>query len=386
MTKEEKLVLLQKLREELTLQLTEKEEKDTEALEQKILSLVTQNVVLHDLPLRERSFFIKRLLYGIRGLDILEPLMMDEQITEIMVNGVGQVFVERRGKLEKTPLCFDSQTHLQEVVTGLFSRANKELSLSHPIADLRMADGSRANAVLPPIAPSGPVLTIRKFTGIRPTPNELVRSGCLTEEAMDFLANCVRTRKSLFVCGGTAAGKTTLLNALSSFIPDTERIITIEDSAELQLRNQPNLVSLEARQATSEGRGEITLADLIKTALRMRPDRIIVGEVRGDEAYMLVHAANTGHPGTLSTGHGNSCEDMLVRLANMITGATRLPYTAILQNLASCLNYLVQMKRFADGKRRVSEICRVAGCDDKQVKLERLFVYDEGRDALVRRE
>lgn len=377
----EKQQIVRELRERLTEQMIQTKQ-SPHALESQILNLIDETLLHRALPIKERKYFFDRLLASIQGLDILEPFMKDPSVTEIMVNGQKDIFIEQDGQLLRTDLTFDDATHLQDVVTGLFSKSNKELSLSHPIADLRMQDGSRANAVLPPIAPNGPVLTIRKFTGFRPTPEELLRTGCISEEALQFLKRAVQLRKSLFICGGTGAGKTTFLNALSFYIPPEERIITIEDSAELQLRNQPNLVQLEARQPSSDGKGEVTLSDLIRSALRMRPDRIIVGEVRGDEAYMLVHAANTGHPGSLSTGHGNSCTDMILRLANMISGCTRLPYPAILQNLASTLDFLVQIKRFSGGKRRITEIAQVGPSSGESISLYPLFQYDEKEDHL----
>ncbi|ADC90694.1 type II/IV secretion system protein [Mageeibacillus indolicus UPII9-5] len=352
------------------------------ALRREIAIAIDRKLSSGNIALRLRNEYINYIFNSIVGLDVLQPLMDDPSITEIMVNGKNTVFVERHGKLQPAGVKFNSQQHLEEVITGIFARANKELSLGHPITDLRLEDGSRANAVLAPIAPDGPVLTIRKFTGILPTPDEIVASGCLNKQAMEFLAEAIKAKESIFICGGTSAGKTTLLNALSTFIPVQERIITVEDSAELQLRNQPNLVKLEARPGTVEGQGSVTIADLIKTALRMRPDRIIVGEVRGDEAYMLIHAANTGHPGTLCTGHGNSSADMLIRLTNMISGCTRLPYQAILRNLVTSIRYMINIKRLSNGRRRVMSIDRVIGCDEHSVNLSPVFIYDEINDCL----
>lgn len=384
MNRARRQTLLHELREQLAERLDQNPLDEASNYTDQVHRLVSDHLLLSGESLETRQYFIERLLSAIRGFDILEPYMKDPSITEIMVNGASQIYVEQAGHMRLLDLAFDDQQHLTDFVTGLFSRENRELSLAHPIADLRLPDGSRANAVLPPIAAQGPVLTIRKFTGIRPSPQDLLETGCLTAQALDFLAEAVRSKKSIFICGGTGAGKTTLLNALSNFIPSEERIITVEDSAELQLCHQPNLVSLEARQVTGSGAGEVSLSDLIRSALRMRPDRILVGEVRGDEAYMLVHAANTGHPGSLCTGHGNSCKDMLLRLANMISGCTRLPYAAILHNLASTLDYLVHLVRLPDGRRRIVEIVEVGPVIDQRISTRTHFVYEKGGDQLVR--
>lgn len=375
--------LYQVLRKEILFDQATLSSLNPEELSSYISQRVDRLLLEHPLSLRLRRTLQRRLTDSITGLDILQPYMDDPSVTEIMVNSQQQIFIERLGKMEELNLQFSSRQHLEEVVLGLFSRANKDLSLLHPIADLRLQDGSRANAVLPPVAPDGPVLTIRKFTGIRSKAEDLVRSRTISQEALSFLKEAIQKKESVFLCGGTGAGKTTLLNALSSFIPSEERIITVEDSAELQLENQPNLVRLEARTAGSDGAGEVDMSALIRSALRMRPDRIIVGEVRGDEAYMLMHAANTGHPGTLCTGHGNSCADMLLRLANMIAGCTRLPYPAILRNLVSALTYLVEIRRLPGGRRRVMAIEKVLSCDTQQVYLEPIYRYDEGGDELV---
>lgn len=348
-----------------------------------IAKVVDEECLALQLPLSQREHWMQRLYHSIRGLDILQPLMEDKSISEIMVNSYQDIFIEREGKLEAVDLRFDSQEHLDQMVRGLFSRENKELSLRRPIGDLRLQDGSRANAVLAPIASRGPVLTIRKFSNLRPSPETLLQNGSLSREALDFLAQAVRQKKSIFLCGGTGSGKTTLLNILSHFIPPSERIITIEDSAELQLQDLPNLVSLEARAPTVEGKAEISLALLLKTALRMRPDRIIVGEVRGEEAYLLLHAANTGHPGTLSTGHANSCHDMLKRLSNMILEATSLPYEAILHSLMTCIDLLVYLQRLPNGQRRVMEIAQPAKLVAGNLEIQTLFSYDPASDRLL---
>ena len=262
------------------------------------------------LGLAERQQYSEQLFHALRGLDLLQPLMDDPEVTEIMVNGPDQVFFERVGRLQSSDIRFDSQQHLQDVISNFFSRGNRLLNESRPIADMRLPGGARAHAVLPPIAPDGPVLSIRKFTGIRPDLDVLVHGGAISPEGATFLRSSVRARKSIFISGGTGTGKTTLLNALSGCIDPGERIITIEDAAELNLQGLENQVRLEARSMAGTT-GSVTISDLIRASLRMRPDRIIVGEVRGGEAFDMLSAMNTGHHGSLSTGHGNSCSDML---------------------------------------------------------------------------
>ncbi|MBN1891252.1 MAG: CpaF family protein, partial [Clostridiales bacterium] len=263
------------------------------------------------MTLSEKRDLALSIFNSMRRLDVLQPMMEDPGITEIMVNGFDCVFFERDGFLFDSDIHFKDQETLQAVLTHFFSRANRPLNEASPIADLRLPDGSRANAVLPPIAPDGPILTIRKFTGIRPNMESLIRQEFISEEAADYLAEAVKNKQTIFICGGTGSGKTTFLNTLSSFIPKDERVVTIEDSAELSLQGLNNLVRLEARLPGPDGQGGINIGQLIRTALRMRPDRIIVGEVRGSEAADMLHALHTGHPGSLCTGHANSCVEML---------------------------------------------------------------------------
>lgn len=309
--------------------------------------------------LKERRQLTAELYNAFSGLDILQTLMDDPGVSEIMVNGPGSIFVERGGKIENTDLRFDDAEHLNGMLRYVFSRGDKNLSLSRPIADLRMADGSRANAVLPPIARDGPVLTIRKFCGIRPDEKALLDRCFLSLEMLNQMKELVRDKHTLFICGGTGTGKTTLLNILSHSIPHDERIITIEDSAELQLNHTENWVRLESRDPGPDGTGGVGIDELIRCALRMRPDRIIVGEVRGREAAELLNAMNTGHPGTLCTAHANSCVDLLRRLSHMILAATRLPYNAVLESLSHNIDYIVHIRREADGYRHVSEFSAV---------------------------
>ena len=293
------------------------------------------------------------------GLDIIQPLMDDPEISEIMVNGPQHIFYEKAGQVHETDLAFDDQEHLEDVIRFFFAHGNKNINLSRPIEDLRLSDGSRANAVLPPLAPDGPILTIRKFSSLRPSAEALLASGFVEAEWLQRLQTWVQTKRSIFICGGTGTGKTTLLNILSQSIPPDERILTIEDSAELQLLKARNLVRLECRGADPSGQGSIGIAELIRCALRMRPDRLIVGEVRGGEAAELLNAMNTGHPGTLCTAHANSCPDLLRRLVYLILSASRMPHDVILDNLCSAIDYMVHIRRAPDGKRFIDEICEV---------------------------
>lgn len=322
--------------------------------------------------LQERQLMAEQLFHVLRGLDLLQPMMDDPAITEIMVNGPDQIFFERNGVIHESELCFDSRQHLQDVITNFFSRANRLLNESQPIADMRLPSGARAHAVLPPVAPDGPVLSIRKFTGIRPDLSVLEQKGFISPEGSALLRDAVRSRKSIFISGGTGTGKTTLLNALSGCIDPGERIITIEDAAELNLQGIPNQVRLEAR-AMSGSTGSVSISDLIRAALRMRPDRIIVGEVRGSEAFDMLSAMNTGHQGSLSTGHGNSSADMLSRLAVMSLGAADLPFQAILHLIATTIDLVIHLHRSPNGFRMVSEIARISRVVGDTFELDLLY-------------
>ena len=324
------------------------------------------------ISLQERQVIADQLFNALRGLDLLQPLMDDASVTEIMVNGPNQIFFERGGVIRQSELCFDSRQHLTEVISNFFSKANRLLNESHPIADMRLPGGSRAHAVLPPVAPDGPVLSIRKFTGVRPELLALEGQGFIASEGAALLRDAVASRQSIFISGGTGTGKTTLLNALSGCIDPYERIITIEDAAELNLQGLPNQVRLEARTMDG-GTGSVTISDLIRAALRMRPDRIIVGEVRGKEAFDMLSAMNTGHQGSLSTGHGNSCADMLSRLAVMTLGAADLPYQAILHLIAATIDLVVHLQRLPDGFRMVSEIVRINRVEGDTFVLDTLY-------------
>lgn len=339
-----------------------------------IIALCSAEASVEDnLGLEDRLRLQEDLFNRFRRLDLLQPLLDDPEITEIMVNGAERIFYEKKGIIYRSPQRFGSREHLQQVICGFFARYNQHLSLSKPLASVRLPDGSRAHAVLPPVAADGPVLTIRKFGGIRPDLKSLIETGFLNEDLAALLIRAVKERKAIIIGGGTGSGKTTLLNILSAYIPPEERIITIEDAPELQLQNRLNWVRLTGREASADGKNGIDSAELIRNALRMRPDRIIVGEVRGDEAYDMMQAAMTGHPGTLCTIHANDCESMLFRLADLILGASRLRYELILRHIASSFQYLVFISRDASGRRRITEVAELKCDKQKPYLLERVF-------------
>lgn len=329
------------------------------------------------LPLKMRLEFKKRLFDSFRRLDILQGLIDDPEVTEVMVNGKDNIFVEKHGGIAPWEHHFERVEQLEDMIQQIVSRINRSVNVSHPIADARLPDGARVHIVLPPIALDGPVVTIRKF----PEPitvEKLIDFGSLTQEAAEFLEKLVRAGYNIFISGGTGSGKTSFLNAMSAFIPSEERIITIEDSAELQIRHIPNLVRMETRNPNAEGEGEVTISDLIRASLRMRPDRIVVGEVRGGEALDMLQAMNTGHDGSLSTGHANSTKDMLSRLETMVLqGASGLPLEAIRQQIASAIDIIVHLGRLRDKSRKVLEIVEVEGYEDGKIQLNPLFRFEE---------
>lgn len=338
---------------------------------------VLEDERLTDLTASERRKWVRRLYDSFRGLDVLQPLVDDRSITEIMINGHEEIFVEQDGQVRQLPVRFESRERLEDIIQGIVSGVNRVVNESSPIVDARLRDGSRVNIVLPPIALKGPTLTIRKFPESPMTMEMLVAKGALSEEAALFLQTLVRSKYNIFICGGTGSGKTTFLNALSQFIPADERVITIEDSAELQIVTVPNLVSLETRNANTEGKGEITVRDLIRSSLRMRPNRIVVGEVRGKEALDMLQAMNTGHDGSLSTGHGNSTADMISRLETMVLSGADLPIGVVRQQIASSIDIFVHLSRLRDRSRRVTEISEVVGIQKGEVVLSPLFVFQE---------
>ena len=319
-----------------------------------------------------------------KKLDILQELIDNRTVTEIMINGPDEIYIERGNRMERWHGSFESEEKLEDIIQQIVSGINRRVNTASPIADARLSDGSRVHIVLPPVALNGPTLTIRKF----PEPigmERMISSGTIPEEAAEYLGELVRCGYNIFISGGTSSGKSTFLNALTAFVPQDERVITIEDSAELQIRHIGNLVRLETRDANADGQGAITMAMLIKASLRMRPDRIIVGEVRGAEALDMLTACNTGHDGSLSTGHANSTGDMLTRLESMVLMAAELPLAAIRSQIAAGIDILVHLARLPDRSRRVMEITEVKGIDGKgEILLNPVFQYDTGQNKLVR--
>lgn len=353
-------------------------EPDDDKIRSIISDIVSEELRDYNLSLEYKMELASSIFNSLRRLDVIEPMMEDSSITEIMVNGPDNIFFERAGKLYQSDIHFSDAESLQTVISCFFANRNRPLNEANPISDLRLPDGSRANAVLPPIAPDGPILTIRKFTGISHDIVSLIRTGFISEEAARFLSECVKNRKTIFLCGGTGSGKTTFLNTLSSFIPTDERVITIEDSAELSLQGIKNLVRLEARLPGPDGSGEISIGDMIKAALRMRPDRIIVGEVRGKESADMMHALNTGHPGSMCTGHANSCHEMLERLTGMVIAGSALPYEAVISQISMGIDLIIHITRSRDGKRYVDEISTVLPNQGLNYKLKNLYLNTGG--------
>lgn len=329
------------------------------------------------LTVSEKREIIEAVFNSMRRLDILQPLIDDPSITEIMVNGADDIFIERNGRIEQIDAKFESVQKLEDVIQSIVSKVNRTVNEASPIVDARLSDGSRVNVVLKPIALNGPIMTIRKFPEKPMTIEQLISFGSLTEEVAKVLEAMVRAKYNIFVCGGTGSGKTTFLNALSNFIPKDERIITIEDSAELQIVGIKNIVRLETRNANTEGKGEITIRDLIKASLRMRPERIIVGEVRGAEALDMLQAMNTGHDGSLSTGHANSSRDMLSRLETMVLSGALMPIEAIRQQIASAIDIIIHLGRIRDKSRKVLEISEVVEYRDGNILLNPLYEFVE---------
>ncbi len=319
----------------------------------------------------------KDIFNSIRKFDVLQELIEDHTITEIMVNGPRQIFVEQNGRIAARDISFDSTLKLEDVVQQMVSHSNRIINEASPIVDSRLPDGSRVNIVLSPVAMDGPIITIRKFPNQPITMEQLIELNSLTEEVAIFLKQLVVAGYNIFISGGTGSGKTTFLNVLSNYIPPSERIITIEDSAELQLRNIPNLVRLEVRNANSEGSNEITIRDLIKTSLRMRPDRIIVGEVRDAAAIDMLQALNTGHDGSLSTGHANSPADMLSRLETLVLLGAEIPLLAVRKQIASAIDLIVHLGRLRDRSRRLLEVCEILDCQDGQIELNTIYEFEE---------
>ncbi len=329
------------------------------------------------LGIREKEHLKKFLLHSIKGLDVLQELLEDSSVTEIMVNGPDCIFVERDGKIQRCQASFISRERLEDVIQQIVARVNRVVNDTVPMVNARLEDGSRVHIVLAPIALNGPIVTVRKFSKEAVTMEHLISWNSISREAADFLGALVQAKYNIFISGGTGSGKTTMLNALSHFIPPDERIVTIEDSAELRLNHISNLVQLEARNKNLEGRNEITIRDLIREALRMRPDRIIVGEVRSVETLDMLQAMNTGHDGSLSTGHGNNPADMLKRLETMVLMAADIPLAAVRGQIASAIDVMVHLARFRDGSRKVVKIVEVTGIQDGEIMLESLYDFQE---------
>ncbi|MBD7910137.1 MULTISPECIES: CpaF family protein [Clostridium] len=339
---------------------------------------VFQKTKSYAVSVSEKIELVNTVYNSIRKLDVLQPLVDDKDITEIMINGHKNIFVEKDGEVIQVKTVFEDQKKLENLIQKIVSDVNRVVNESSPIVDARLKDGSRVNVVLPPISLCGPIVTIRKFPEDPMTVEKLIRYGSITPDVAKLLQNFVLAKYNVFISGGTGSGKTTFLNALSNFIPRDERVITIEDSAELQIENVDNIVRLETRNANTEGKGEISIRDLIKSSLRMRPDRIVVGEVRGAEALDMLQAMNTGHDGSLSTGHANSTKDMLSRLETMVLTGVNFPIQAIRQQISSALDIIVHLGRLRDRSRKVLEIAEVLGIDDDgNIKLNPLYVFKE---------
>ncbi|MDC7279341.1 MULTISPECIES: CpaF family protein [Pseudobutyrivibrio] len=349
--------------------------------DEEILKLIKEKIMEKSksfpISLSQRQTIENHVFNSLRKLDVLEDLLADEEITEIMINGPDNIFIEKNGQVIHSDEKFSSEEKLNDIIQSIVAQSNKIVNESNPIVDSRLPDGSRINIVLKPAAVDHSILSIRKFPKEQMTMERLKNFGSIDEEQIDFLKKLVESGYNIFVSGGTGSGKTSFLNALGEFIPKDERVITIEDSAELQLKNVENLVRLEARNANLEGKNEISIRDLLKSSLRMRPDRIVVGECRGAEALEMLQAFNTGHDGSLSTGHSNSCKDMLSRLETMVLMGAEIPLPAIRQQIASGIDIIVQLGRLRDKSRKLLEISEVAGIEAGEIKLNPLYRFRE---------
>jgi pilus assembly protein CpaF len=364
--------LLAELDPSMDITKTEEVRKTIQGLFEQILS--EENIVLSR-PERARLF--EQISAEILGLGPLQPLLEDESITEIMVNGAKNIYVERKGKIHRVPVTFESNDHVMRIIDRIVAPLGRRIDESSPYVDARLADGSRVNAVIPPISLVGPTLTIRKFAKVPITIEQLVQFGTLSPESLQFLKACVESRLNVIISGGTGSGKTTLLNILSSFIPSDERILTIENAAELQLR-QEHVVTLESRPPNIEGRGEITIRQLVVNALRMRPDRIIVGEIRDDAALDMLQAMNTGHDGSMTTLHSNSPRDTLSRLETMtMMAGMELPVRAIREQVSSAIDVVVHQERMRDGSRKVTAVTEVSGMEGDVITTTDIFVFEQ---------
>ena len=353
--------------------------KDTtdEELYELIDTMIISDIRVRKLGVTDRERLRTKLFHALRKLDILQELVDDPTVTEIMINGPDTIFIEKAGKLSRYRMRFESREKLEDVIQQIVSGCNRVVNEANPIVDARLENGARVNIVLAPVALNGPIVTIRRFPDKPISMDDLIRFGSLKQEIADELADLVRARYNIFISGGTGSGKTTFLNALSAYIPRDERIITIEDNAELQILDLPNLVRMETRNANVEGCRPISIRDLIKSSLRMRPDRVIVGEVRGGEAFDMMQAMNTGHDGSMSTGHANSCKDMLSRLENMILMGMELPLGAIRRQIASGIDLVVHLGRLRDRSRRVLEITEIIDNGTDEIGRNVLYRFRE---------
>lgn len=353
---------------------------DDAQLKEEIEKLVKDRLEDEYVSIEQSVLIVQQIFSSIRGFGLLDTIMADDNITEVMINGPDDIFIEKKGRLTKLDQKFESERRLEDIIQKIVGLAGREVNQANPIVDTRLPDGSRVNVVLPPISLKGAIVTIRKFSKTPMTVEQLIRYGSITPDIAVVLELLVKAKYNIFIAGGTGSGKTTFLNALSNFIPKDERVITIEDSAELQIAGVENLVSLETRNANASGAGAVTIRDLIKSSLRMRPERIVVGEVRGGEALDMLQAMNTGHDGSLSTGHANSTRDMLSRLETMVLqGADGLPLEAIRQQIASAVDIIIHLSRLRDKSRKTMEITEVVGYENGEIVLNKLYEFVEDK-------
>lgn len=385
MTREEKSEIVEKIRKKILEAANFAVMSETD-LEDAILQMLDEMFQDVYIPIEEKADITDQVYSAIRGLGILDSIIHDDTITEVMINGPDHVFIEQNGRVRRISDTFENEQKLEDIIQRVVGMAGREVNQANPIVDTRLPDGSRVNVVLPPISLNGAIVTIRKFSKEPMTIAKLIEYGSITQEIADVLEILVKAKYNIFICGGTGSGKTTFLNAVSHFIPKDERIITIEDSAELQIEGLDNLVSLETRNANTAGVGAVTIRDLIRSSLRMRPERIIVGEVRGAEALDMLQAMNTGHDGSLSTGHANSTKDMLSRLETMVlTGAEGLPLDAVRQQIASAIDIIIHLSRLRDRSRKTMEITEVTGYENGQIQLNPLYVFEEDENSTLER-
>lgn len=385
MTREEKSKIVEEIRKKILEAINFAVMSETD-LEDTILQMLEEMFQDVYIPMEEKADITDQVYSAIRGLGILDSIIHDDTITEVMINGPDHVFIEQNGKVRRISDTFENEQKLEDIIQRVVGMAGREVNQANPIVDTRLPDGSRVNVVLPPISLKGAIVTIRKFSKEPMTIAKLIEYGSITQEIADVLEILVKAKYNIFICGGTGSGKTTFLNAVSHFIPKDERIITIEDSAELQIEGLDNLVSLETRNANTAGVGAVTIRDLIRSSLRMRPERIVVGEVRGAEALDMLQAMNTGHDGSLSTGHANSTKDMLSRLETMVlTGAEGLPLDAVRQQIASAIDIIIHLSRLRDRSRKTMEITEVTGYENGQIQLNPLYVFEEDENSTLER-